>query len=51
MVIPNGWQKSLVEPLTSGKYSDAVAGESAVSTVHTVVPGTLHGCKLSPSFW
>jgi len=29
----------------------AVAGESAVSLIHTVVPGVLHGCRVSPSFW
>jgi hypothetical protein len=38
--------KSVVDPLTSGEYP-AVAGESAVSTIHTVVPGTPHGCRPS----
>jgi len=32
-------------------WSRAVPGESAVSTIHTVLAGTLHGCRVSPSFW
>src|SRR5512140_3650336 len=51
MIIANGWVKSVVEPLTMGNRAGAVAGESAVSTIHTVVPGVLHGCRVRPSFW
>ena len=49
MIIANGWVKSVVEPLTIGKRAGAVAGESAVSTIHTVVPGVLPGCRVRPS--
>src|SRR6516162_9869196 len=49
MIIANGWVKSVVEPLTIGK--EVVAGESAVSMIHTVVPGMPHGCRVRPSFW
>src|SRR5499425_3177956 len=51
MIIANGWVKSVVKPLTIGKRPGAVVGESAVSTIHTVVPGVLHGCRVRPSFW
>src|SRR5215467_1552077 len=51
MIIANGWVKSVVEPLTIGKGAVMGPGESALSTIHTVVPGVLHGCRVRPSFW
>src|SRR5215211_2756905 len=46
--IANGRRKSVVAALTMGKYPGGMARSS--STTHTVVPGTLHGCRVSPSF-
>ena len=48
----NGWAKSLVAPLTIGNKSmAAVAGESAVSMMKTVLPGIVQDCRLSASPW
>ena len=43
MIVANGWVTSVVEPLTIGKGAVAGPGESAPSTIHTVVPGVLQG--------
>jgi hypothetical protein len=43
-------RKSVVEALTIGNHAGAVDCESGVSRTQTVRFGTLHGCKVSPSF-
>jgi len=43
MIIANRWVKSVAAPLTIGKGAVAGPGESALSTIHTVVPGVLRG--------
>src|SRR4051812_31904130 len=50
-VIANGCLKLVVLPMTMGKYSGAVDGESVTSRMKTVDPGVSHGCKVRPEFW
>src|SRR5260370_21497086 len=46
----NGWEKLVSEPLISGTYPlNRVVGESKVSTIHTVLDDTPHGCNVTPS--